>query len=101
VTPIRARGSPWAPLWAFAAVVPLAAAGWLRFESGRLSRQLEELEAEQAQLVENNRQFAAETARGQAALEALTAPETVKVELTAAAARPVPHARRSTMPSEG
>jgi anti-sigma-K factor RskA len=101
VTPIRARRSPWAPLWALAAVVLVAAAGWLRFENGRLSRELEELETEHEQLVQDNRQFAAETARAQAALEVLTAPETVKVELTAAAARPVPHGKAFYNSSKG
>jgi anti-sigma-K factor RskA len=101
VTPIRARRGPWASLWALAAVVLLAAAGWLRFENGRLSRELEELETEHEQLVQDNRQFAAETSRAQAALEVLTAPETLKVELTAAAARPVPHGKAFYNSSKG
>jgi len=100
-TPIRRRPSRWAPLWAMAAVVLLAAAGWLRFENRRLSLQLDELEAEHQQLVANNRQFAAESARAQAALEVLTAPDTVKVELTAAAARPVPHGKAFYNASRG
>jgi anti-sigma-K factor RskA len=101
VTSIPTRRSPWAPLWALAAVVLLAAAGWLRFENGRLSRELAELEAEHKQLVQDNRRFAAETARAQAALEVLTAPETLKVELTAAAARPVPHGKAFYNSSKG
>jgi len=101
VTPIRYRRSRWAPLWAMAAVVLLAGAGWLRFENGRLSRELADLEAEHQQLVENNRQFAAEAARAQAALEVLTAPETVKVELVAGAARPVPQGKAFYNSSRG
>jgi anti-sigma-K factor RskA len=101
VIPMPSRRGRWAPLWAMAAIVLLAAAGWLRFENGRLSRELAELEAEHRQLIDTNRQFAAETARAQAALEVLTAPETVKVELTAAAARPVPHGKAFYNSSRG
>jgi anti-sigma-K factor RskA len=91
--PVRHPRSRWAPIWALAAIILLAAAGWLRYENGRLSNELSDLEAAHQQLVESNRQFAAETARAQAALEVLTAPETLKVELTAAAAHPVPHGK--------
>ena len=90
---VNIRRSSWAPLWAAAAVVLLAAAAWFAVENHRLGNELTQLEATHQQLLESERQLEAETSRAEAALEILTAPETVKVELTPAAARPVPHGK--------
>jgi len=98
---VTIRPSVWAPLWAAAAVVLLAAAAWFAVEYHRLSIQLAELRATRQQLEESEQQLQAQTARAQAALDILTSPETVKVELTPAAVRPVPHGKAFYNPSRG
>jgi anti-sigma-K factor RskA len=98
---VTIRRSAWAPLWAAAAVVLLAAAAWFAVENHRLGVQLAQLEATHQQLQESEQQLQAQNARAEAALDILTAPDTVKVELTPAAARPVPHGKALYNPARG
>ncbi|HEV2378354.1 MAG TPA: anti-sigma factor [Terriglobia bacterium] len=95
------RRSLWAPLWAAAAVLLLAAAAWFAVENRRLGAELAQLETTHQQLEESEQRLQAQTARAAAALDILTAPETVKVELTPVAARPVPHGKAFYNPSRG
>lgn len=99
--PIRPRRGAWTPLWAAAAIVLIVAAGWLAVENRRLAGELNQLEATHQQLEESTRQLEAETSKAQAALDVLTAPETVQVELAPVAARPVPHGKAFYNPSRG
>jgi anti-sigma-K factor RskA len=95
------RRSPWAPLWAAAAVVLLAAAVWFAWENQKLTAELVQLETSHQRLQDSMRQLETDSARAQAALAILTASETVQVELTAEATRPVPHGKAFYNPSQG
>ena len=90
---VQFRRSPWALLWAAAALILLAAAAWLSVENRRLAGQLTQLEATRQQLEDAEQRLRSESARAEAALDILTAPDTAKVELTPVAARPVPHGK--------
>jgi anti-sigma-K factor RskA len=98
---VQFRRSPWTPLWAAAAVVLLAAAAWFAVENHRLGAELAQLETTHQQLEESEQQLQSQTARAEAALDILTAPETVKVELAPVASRPVPHGKVFYNPSRG
>jgi anti-sigma-K factor RskA len=82
-----------APLWAAAGFVLLAAAVWLAVENYRLAAELARLETTHQQLADSEQRLRQHSARAEAALDILTAPDTVKVELTPLAARPVPHGK--------
>jgi anti-sigma-K factor RskA len=100
-TAARYRRSPWTPLWAAAAVVLLVAAAWLERENRRLEAGLAQLQATHVQLEASSRELEEESARAQAALDVLTAPETIQVELAPVAARPVPHGKAFYNASKG
>lgn len=98
---VQFRPRIWAPVWAAAAVLLLAAAAWLAVENHKLAAQLAQLETTHRQLEESEQQLREQGARAEAALDILTAPDTVKVELTPVAARPVPHGKAFYNPSQG
>jgi anti-sigma-K factor RskA len=95
------RRSAWTALLAAAAMLLLLAAGWLEVENRRLSTELSQLEATRAALEESRGELAAESTRAQAALDLLTAPETVQVELTPVAASRVPQGKAFYSASKG
>jgi anti-sigma-K factor RskA len=98
---VTIRRSSWAPLWAAAAVILLAAAAWFAIENHRLGVQLAQLETTHQQLEESEQQLQAQNARAEAALDILTAPDTVKVELAPAASHPIPHGKALYNPKRG
>jgi anti-sigma-K factor RskA len=95
--PLPARRGPWAPMWGWVwagvCFILLVAAVWLGFANLRLTKRLAELERSRQQLEAANVDLKAATARAQAVLDVLTAPQSVQVELSPAAARPEPHAK--------
>jgi len=70
-------------------------------DNRKLSSRLAELELTRAQLEASSREQKVATARAQAALNVLTAPETVQVDLLPAASRPVPHGKAFYNPTGG
>lgn len=95
------RPSWGAPVWALATLVFLLASAWLAVENRKLSSELSSLDRTSQQLEESRRQLVAEGARAQAALDVLTAPETVQVDLSPVAARPIPHGKAFYNSSKG
>ena len=91
----------WAPVWAAACLILVAAAAWLAIDNRKLSSRLAELESTRVQLEASSRELRVATARAQAALNVLTAPETVQVDLLPAASRPVPHGKAFYNPAGG
>jgi anti-sigma-K factor RskA len=95
--PAPARRGFWKPGWAWAwagvCLILLAAAVWLAIDNHRLNTRLAELELSRQQLEASNLTLKAATARAQAVLDVLTGPQSVQVELSPAAARPVPHGK--------
>jgi len=91
----------WAPLWAVICLVLVVAGVWLAVDNRKLSRRLAELEITHAQLEASGRELKVATARAQAALNVLTAPETIQVDLSPAAARLVPHGKAFYNPTGG
>jgi anti-sigma-K factor RskA len=97
----RAWASVWAAVWAVACLVLVVVAAWLAIDNRKLSSSLAELENTHAQLEASSRELRVATARAQAALNVLTAPETVQVDLSPTAARPVPHGKAFYNPTGG
>ena len=97
----RRRRQAWAPLWAVAWLVLLAAAAWLALENHRLFRDLAELERTGQQQRAAQEALEAQSARSRAALDVLTAPETLQIELLPASSRPIPHGKAFYNPSKG
>jgi len=91
----------WTPLWASICLVLVVAGLWLAIDNRKLSRRLAELELVHGQLEVSSRELKVATARAQAALNVLTAPETIQVDLSPAAARPVPHGKAFYNPAGG
>jgi hypothetical protein len=77
------------------------AGAWLAIDNRKLSRRLAELELTHEQLEASSRELKVASARAQAALNVLTAPETIQVDLSPAAARLVPHAKAFYNPAGG
>ena len=95
--PVPARRGLWTPVWAWAwagvCLVLLVAAAWLARDNRRLSKRLAELELTHKQLEASSLDLKAAAARAQAVLDVLTGPQTVQVDLSPAAAHPVPHGK--------
>jgi hypothetical protein len=66
-----------------------------------LSKRLAELELTHEQLEASSREMKVATARAQAALNLLTAPETIQVDLSPASAPPAPHGKAIYNPAGG
>ena len=97
----RSWAAAWAPAWAALCLILVVAAAWLAIDNRKLSGRLAELDLTRAQLEASSRELKVATARAQAALNVLTAPETVQVDLLPAAARPVPHGKAFYNPAGG
>lgn len=80
----------WAPAWAGVCLILLVAVVWLALDHVRITRRLTELEATRAQLAASSVELKSAAARAQAVLDVLTDPRTVQVDLSPAAAHPVP-----------
>jgi anti-sigma-K factor RskA len=91
----------WTPVWAAICLILVVAAAWLAIDNRKLSGRLAELELTRAQLEASSRELQVATARAQAALNVLTAPETIQVDLSPTAARPVPHGKAFYNPTGG
>jgi anti-sigma-K factor RskA len=87
----------WAGVWAWAfaaaCLILLVAAAWLTRDNLRLSKQLAEIQLVRQQLEASDLSLKASAARAQAVLDVLTGPETIQVELSPAAAKPLPHGK--------
>jgi anti-sigma-K factor RskA len=97
VPPAPARRGLRTPVWAWAWVgvsfILLVAAVWLAINHHRLASRLAELELSHQQLEATHLSLKADAAHAQAVLDVLTGPQSVQVELSPAAARPVPHGK--------
>jgi hypothetical protein len=91
----------WQPLWVGICLVLVVAAAWLAVDNLRLSRRLAKLHLTYQQLEASSRELETLSSRARAALDLLTAPETVQVELSPAAARPMPHGKVFYNPARG
>jgi anti-sigma-K factor RskA len=91
----------WAPLWAAICLVLVVAGVWLAVDNRKLSKRVADLEFTHQQLEVSSRELKVATARAQAALNVLTAPETIQVDLSPAAARLVPHGKAFYNPARG
>jgi anti-sigma-K factor RskA len=95
--PAHARHGFWAPVWAWAwagiCLALLVMVVWQARDNIRLSKRLAELELAHEQLKASSLDLKAAAARAEAVLEVLTSPQTVQVDLSPAAARPVPHGK--------
>ena len=87
------RLAGWAPVWAAACLLLLAVAAWLAIDNRRLSREASGLELAHRQLEASRRELEAMNARARAALDVLTAPQTIQVDLSPAAVHPEPHGK--------
>jgi len=90
----------WTPVWVAVGLL-LVATTWLTVDNRRLSRSLADLELAHNQLVATSRELEAVNARARAALEVFTAPQTVQVDLSPAAALPEPHGKVFYNPGKG
>ncbi len=83
----------WSPLWVGLCLILVVASAWLAVANRRLSGRLSALELTRSQLEATSRELELASVRARAALDVLTAPETVQVDLAPGAARPVPHGK--------
>jgi anti-sigma-K factor RskA len=95
------RMAAWVLVWAAVGFLLVAAATWLAVDNRRLSRRLSDLELAHSQLEAASRELEAVNARARAALEILTAPQTVQVDLSPAAVHPEPHGKVFYNPGKG
>ncbi len=89
------------PVSAFAAIVLAALSVWLGVQNGRLSQAVRDVRSQQQRLKAQVRQTQAENARARLVLDVLTSPSTVKVDLVAAEAHPVPQGKAFYNPDKG
>ena len=95
------RMAVWAPVWAAIGLLVVAASTWLAIDNRRLSKRLADLELAHSQLEASSRELEAVNARARAALEILTAPQTLQVDLSPAAVHPEPHGKVFYNPGRG
>jgi len=95
------RMAAWAPVWAVVGFLLVGAATWLAVDNRRLSRSLADLELAHRRLEAASRELEAVNVRARAALEILTAPQTVQVDLSPAAVHPEPHGKVFYNPGKG
>jgi anti-sigma-K factor RskA len=97
----RSWTAAWAPVWAVTCLILVVVAAWLAIDNRKLSSRLAELEFTRAQLEASSRELQVSTARAKAALNVITAPETIQVDLSPTATRPVPHGKAFYNPTGG
>jgi anti-sigma-K factor RskA len=99
--PVRRRAGFWTWAFAAAAVVLAIICGLLTSKVHHLTDRARVLEANQREQLAQERQQAEEAARARAVLDVLTSPDTLRVTLVAAPARPVPEGKAFYNPQRG
>lgn len=102
MAPRRMRIWRWlTPVSALAAVVLAAFCVWLAVQNGRLGQEVRDATYQQQRLRAQVRLTQAENAKARLVLDVLTSPATVKVDLVAAEAHPVPQGKAFYNPGKG
>ncbi|MGH9468760.1 MAG: anti-sigma factor [Terriglobia bacterium] len=100
--PRRAEFWGWGvPVFAAAAIVLAILTGIFASQNHQLSRRLKSLQAVEQGMLTTQREQKAEMARASAVLGVLTSPDTLKVSLVSAPARPVPQGKAFYNPQKG